>query len=257
MKDLQGRIAVVTGAAAGIGRATALKLADEGAVVVVADLDEPAARAVAEKITTDGGRAVATALDATDASSVANLFAFTREHFGGLHVLHNNVGLTDPATDTTVVDLDLDTWDNTFRLCLKSVLMGCKFGIPLMLASGGGSIINTASMSAVFGDVTNTAYGVAKAGVCSLTQYVATQYGPQDIRCNAIAPGLIRTAAVDRFMPAEVVRGFEQQTLTPRLGEPEDVAGLVAFLASDAAKYITGQTYRVDGGLFTHSPVYP
>ena len=257
MYELQDRVAVVTGAGAGIGRATALKLAGQGAAVVVADLDQAAAEDVAGSIAAAGGRAVATGLDAADAASVAGLFDFTRAQFGALHILHNNVGLTDPATDTTVVDLDLDTWDNTFRLCLKSVLMGCKFGIPLMLASGGGSIINTASMSGVFGDVTNTAYGVAKAGVCSLTQYVATQYGRQDIRCNAIAPGLIKTAAVDRFMPVEVIRGFEAQTLTPRLGEPDDVAALVAFLASDAAKYITGQTYRVDGGLFSHTPVFP
>ena len=153
-----------------------------------------------------------------------------------------------------MVDLDLDTWDRTFAICLKSVVMGCKFGIPLMLESGGGSIINTASLSGVGGDMTNTAYGVAKTGVMSLTKYVATQFGDKNIRCNAIAPGVIMTPAVEKFMPQPMIDAFQKHTLTPRLGKPEDIGEMVAFLASDAAGYITGQTIQIDGGLVTHLP---
>ncbi|MEZ5571061.1 MAG: SDR family NAD(P)-dependent oxidoreductase [Halioglobus sp.] len=253
---LEGKVAVVTGSGSGIGLTTAQVLAREGASVVVADYDEASAKAVAEGICSDGGKASAVFFDARSEDSVKQLFNFTRETYGALHILHNNVGATDISKDLNVVDLDLDTWDNTFKLCLKSVLMGCKFAIPLMIESGGGSIINTASSSGVYGDVTNTAYGVAKAGVMSLTQYVATQFGDKKIRCNAISPGLIMTPAAEKYLPKEILKAFEEQTLTPEVGKPEDIAELVAYLASDAARYITGQNIRADGGLTIHTPIF-
>ncbi len=255
VKSLDGKVAIVTGAASGIGLATAKALAREGASVVVADFNEKGADDVVRVISASGGRAVPIFLDATQEESVREVVRFTRETFGGLHVLHNNVGATDVTTDLDIVNLDLDTWDNTFRICLKSVAMGCKFGIPVMLDSGGGSIVNTASMGAVLGDMSNTAYGVAKAGVMTLTRYVATQYSGRGIRCNAIAPGLIVTPASEALIPAPVMKGYKAETLTPRLGKPEDIAELVAFLASDAAGYITGQTIQAEGGLAVHSPV--
>ena len=254
MGRLASKVAIVTGAASGIGLATAKILAREGAAVVVADFNETGAKAVADEIIATGGKAIATALDATSEASVRALIELTRKEFGALHILHNNVGLTDVTKDLNVVDLDLDQWDRTFAICLKSVVMGCKFGIPLMLESGGGSIINTASLAGVAGDKSLTAYGVAKTGVMSLTKYVATQFGDKNIRCNAIAPGLIMTPAVEKLMPKPVIDAFVKHTLTPRLGKPEDIGEMVAFLGSDAAGYITGQTIQVDGGLVTHLP---
>lgn len=255
-KRLAGKVAIVTGAASGIGLVTAQVLAREGASVLVADYDEAAAAEVAAGINQAGGKAVAQGVDARSAESIMAMVAACKAHFGALHILHNNVGATDINKDLNVVDLDLDTWDNTFTLCLKSVVMGCKFAIPLMIESGGGAIINTASSSGVYGDLTNTAYGVAKAGVMSLTEYVATQYGKQNIRCNAVAPGLVMTPAAEKFLPAEVLQAFRDQTLTPDVGKPEDIAELVAYLASDAARYVTGQTVRIDGGLTIHTPLY-
>ena len=254
MGRLTGKVGIVTGGASGIGLATSKILAHEGASVVVADFNLDGAREVAAAIAAAGGRAVAAQLDATDAQSVQAVVEVARREFGALHILHNNVGGTDVTKDLNVVELDLDCWDRVFALCLKSVLMGSKFTIPLMIASGGGSIINTASMSGMGGDLTNTAYGVAKTGVMSLTKYIATQYGRQNIRCNAIAPSVVMTPAVAKFMPEPVLDNFRKHTLLPRLGQPEDIGYLVAFLASDEAGYITGQTITADGGLMAHLP---
>jgi NAD(P)-dependent dehydrogenase (short-subunit alcohol dehydrogenase family) len=254
MGRLIDKVAIVTGGASGIGQATAKILAAEGAKVVVADFNATGAQAVADAIVATGGTASAIALDATNADSVRAMVEFARRQYGALHILHNNVGGTDVTKDLAVVDLDLDCWDQVFALCLKSVLMGCKFAIPLMIESGGGSIINTASMSGTGGDLANTAYGVAKTGVMSLTKYVATQYGAQNIRCNAVAPSVVMTPAVEKFMPEPILNAFRKHTLLPRLGKPEDIGYLVAFLASDEAGYITGQTIQADGGLNTHLP---
>jgi NAD(P)-dependent dehydrogenase (short-subunit alcohol dehydrogenase family) len=254
MGRLNGKVAIVTGGASGIGQATAKILAAEGAKVVVADFNEAGASEVVAAIRASGGTAAAIGLDATNADSVRAMVEFARSQYGALHILHNNVGGTDVTKDLTVVDLDLDCWDKVFTLCLKSVLMGCKFAIPLMIESGGGSIINTASMSGTAGDLANTAYGVAKTGVMSLSKYVATQYGAQNIRCNAVAPSVVMTPAVEQFMPEPMLNSFKKHTLLPRLGKPEDIGYLVAFLASDEAGYITGQTLIADGGLSAHLP---
>jgi len=254
MGRLNNKIAIVTGAASGIGLETAKILAREGAAVVVADFNEAGAQSVAAEINAAGGRAIATALDATSADSVRAMIELTRTTFGALHILHNNVGATDVTKDLNVVDLDLDTWDRTFAICLKSVMMGCKFGIPLMLESGGGSIINTASLAGMAGDKSLTAYGVAKTAVMSLTKYVATQFGDKNIRCNTVSPGVIMTPAVEKLMPQPMIDAFIKHTLVPRLGKPADIGELVAFLASDAAGYITGQNIQADGGLITHLP---
>jgi len=254
MGRLTGKVAIVTGGASGIGLATAHILAQEGARVVVADFNKTGADSVVEAIRANGGDARACALDATDAASVQAMVAFAQQEFGALHILHNNVGGTDVTKDLNVEQLDLDCWDKVMALCLKSVVMGCKFAIPVMRASGGGSIINTASMSGTAGDIANTAYGVAKTGVMSLTKYVATQFGAHNIRCNAIAPGVIMTPAVQQFMPEPILNAFKKHTLVPRLGTPEDIGHLVAFLGSDASGYITGQTIEADGGLRAHLP---
>jgi NAD(P)-dependent dehydrogenase (short-subunit alcohol dehydrogenase family) len=181
------------------------------------------------------------------------------KHFGGLDILHNNAAASDPALmsrDGDVADLDVTVFDRTLAVNLRGPMLGCKHAIPRMLARGGGAIVNTSSASGLVGDPVRTAYGVSKAGLDSLTRYVATQYGKRGIRCNSIAPGVIATPALAANVPREMIAIYERSHLTPRLGRPEDIAAAVVFLASDDAAFITGQTLSVDGGLLAHHPAF-
>jgi NAD(P)-dependent dehydrogenase (short-subunit alcohol dehydrogenase family) len=255
MGKLNGKVAVVTGAASGIGAATARIMAAEGAKVIAGDSNLIGATAVAKEIAAAGGVATAVAFDALEPDSIKGLMEAALRTYGALDILHNNVGATDINKDLNVVDLDLDTWDWVFALCLKSVLVGSKFAIPHMLKAGGGAIVNTASMAGAAGSLTNTAYNVSKAAVMALTENIAAQYGPQNIRCNCVAPGVILTPAVARAMPKPIVDIYQRYTLTTRLGLPEDIGYLVTFLASEEAGYINGQTISADGGFRAHLPV--
>jgi len=257
MAKLAGRVAIVTGGGSGIGRASALALAREGAAVVVADLSEERARLVAAEIASAGGRAHAQAADVADEASVVAMIDAAQMQFGGLDILHNNAAATDWSVlggDGELAELELAIWERTLAVNLRGVLLGCKHAIPRLLARGGGAIVNTSSASGQTGDLVRTAYGVSKAGVDGLTRYVATQYGKRGIRCNAIAPGVIETPALRQNVPPEQVALFERHHLTPRLGTPEDIASAVVFLASDDAAFITGQILSVDGGLLAHHP---
>ncbi len=254
---LAGRVAIVTGAASGIGRATALALAREGAAVVVADLNAAGAKQVAAEIETAGGRALGQATDVASEASVVAMVAAAVDTFGGLDVLHNNAAASDPAVmggDGEVTALSLETWERTLAVNLRGPMLGCKHAIPRMLERGGGVIVNTSSASGLTGDLVRTAYGVSKAGLDGLTRYVATQYGKRGIRCNAIAPGVIATPALAANVPPELIAVYERSHLTPRLGTPEDIAVMVVFLASDEAAFVTGQVLSVDGGLLAHHP---
>jgi NAD(P)-dependent dehydrogenase (short-subunit alcohol dehydrogenase family) len=257
MAKLAGRVAIVTGGGSGIGRASALALAREGAAVVVADLSEERAGFVAAEIASAGGRAHAQPVDVGEEASVVAMVDAAVARFGGLDVLHNNAAATDWSVlggDGELAELELSIWERTLAVNLRGVLLGCKHAIPRLLARGGGAIVNTSSASGSTGDLVRTAYGVSKAGVDGLTRYVATQYGKRGIRCNAIAPGVIETPALRQNVPPEQVALFERHHLTPRLGTPEDVANAVVFLASDDAAFITGQIISVDGGLLAHHP---
>jgi len=254
---LAGRVAIVTGAASGIGRASAHALAREGASVVVADLNAEGAKRVAAEIEDAGGRALGQAADVSSEPSVAAMVAAAVDRFGGLDVLHNNAALVDPAVmgaDGEVASLALETFERTLAVNLRGPLLGCKHAIPRMLERGGGVIVNTSSASGLTGDLVRTAYGVSKAGLDALTRYVATQYGKRGIRCNSIAPGVIATPALAANVPPELIAVYERSHLTPRLGRPEDIAGVVVFLATDEAAFITGQVLSVDGGLLAHHP---
>lgn len=254
---LAGRVAIVTGAASGIGRATAIALADAGAAVLVADLNAAGAEEVADAIRAAGGQAAAQGVDVGEEASVALMVEAAVNHFGGLDILHNNAADSSPelmSRDAAIAELDAEVWDRTMRINLRGPMLGCKYAIPRMIERGGGVIVNTSSASGLVGDDSRAAYSASKAGLQSLTQSVATQYGKAGIRCNAIAPGVIATPALKANVPEEVVSVYANNTLTPRLGRPEDIAAAVVFLASSEAAFITAQVLSVDGGLLAHHP---
>lgn len=257
MKRVHGKVALITGGASGIGLSTASLLAKEGAKVVIADFNTAGAKDAAAKINEEGGEASSIFLDASKEDSIKEAIDFTVEQYGTITVLFNNVGLTNLQKDLDVVNIDLDEWDRLMNVNLKSVLLGARFAIPHMIKAGGGSIINTASMSGFTGDVIRSAYGASKAAVVNLTKYTAAQYGKDNIRCNAIAPGLILTPAAKNNLTPEVLSIFEKYNALPYHGEADDIGYTALFLASDESKFITGQTIQVEGGHYIANPTVP
>jgi len=254
MGRLDGKIAIITGAAAGIGQATAQRVAAEGARTVVADLNADRAREVAAKIAAAGGEATAVQADLGDTDSVRAMVEAAVAAYGGLDILHNNAAATHLAAtgDLPVSAADPDVWDDTMRINLRGAMVAIQAAVPHMIARGGGSVINTASGAGLTGDLRNPAYGASKAALISLTRYAATEFGRQGIRCNAISPGFI---VIGEKPGREAVHAtMLRHALTPRLGRPEDIAALVVFLASDESAFITGQNICVDGGMLAHQP---
>jgi NAD(P)-dependent dehydrogenase (short-subunit alcohol dehydrogenase family) len=265
--DLRGKVAIVTGAASyhgegslrqpGQGSETARTLAQLGAAVVLADINGPAAERRAEQIRADGGDAFAVQTDVTDEPQVARMVQTALDEFGRLDILHNNAAnlhvLSDPG-DPQITELNVDTWHAVMTTMLLGSMLGCKYAIPAMVRTGGGSIICTSSISGMVGELNLTIYGAAKAAINQLVRSVSAQWGKAGIRCNAVAPGLILSPpslAIGEPLIGEYVRHSD----TPYVGQPIDTAKVVAFLASDAARYITGQVIPVDGGLIQHSPL--
>jgi len=257
-----GKVAIVTGAGSGIGRASARRLAAEGADVVVADINLEGARETVASIEADaigggGGRAVAQWVDIGEEAAIAAMVQAAVDSFGGLHLLHNNaadVGII--LLDADVASMEVEVWDRTMAVNLRGPMLGIKHALPHLLAAGGGAIVTTSSASGQFGDLSRVAYGVSKAGIDSLTRYVATQYGKQGIRANAVAPGVVKTPALTANVPPAELALYEDNHVTPGMGEPEDIAAVVAFLLSDDAAFVTGQVVNVDGGIAMHTPLY-
>jgi NAD(P)-dependent dehydrogenase (short-subunit alcohol dehydrogenase family) len=267
MIDLGGKVAIVTGAASyhgddtlrqpGQGSETAGLLASLGAAVVLADINGGAAAKRAERIRAAGGDAVAVTTDVSDEAQVARMVQTALDEFGRLDILHNNAAnlqtLFDPG-DPDITEMKVETWDMLMRTLLLGTMLGCKHAIPAMVSTGGGSIICTSSVSGMVGELNLTIYGAAKAAINQLVRSVSAQWGKAGIRCNAVAPGLILSPP-SLAIGEELIAEYVKHSDTPYVGQPADTAHLVAFLASDLARYITGQVIPVDGGLIQHSPL--
>jgi NAD(P)-dependent dehydrogenase (short-subunit alcohol dehydrogenase family) len=243
---LEGKVAVITGAASGIGRASALRFAREGARVVVADLAEDPGRAVAEEI---GGLYVR--VEVTDPESVAAMYAAALERFGGLDVCFNNAGIS-PPDDDSILETELEAWRRVQDVNLTSVYLCCKAAIPIMLEHGGGSIINTASFVALLGAATSQiSYTASKGGVLSMSRELGVQFARQSIRVNALCPGPVNTPLLRELFAKDAERAARRLVHIPigRFAEPEEIAAAACFLASDDASFITASTFLVDGGI--------
>lgn len=246
------KIVFVSGATGGIGLAAARRMAFEGATVVIASHNMGRVEQTVAGFESDGLVACGIFYDGTDMTSVRNAVEEAAARFGRIDVLVNNVGGTDLRLDGAAGTLDMGYFNDAMTKDLKGTLEAIRAALPHMRP--GSAIVNVASIGGITGDFRGTLYGISKAGVIALTKYVATQYGRLGIRCNAVAPGLILTKAAVENLPENVRDIFAAQTPLPYLGEPEDVGGTIAFLASGDARYITGQTLVIDGGLTCHNP---
>ncbi len=245
---LDGKVALITGAAAGLGRVAAERFAAEGARIVIADVVD-GAEAV-EAIEAAGGQAIAVACDVTDEDQVRDAVAAGVEAFGGLHVLYNNAGVM-LSEDDDPISTPLDVYQRTMDINVTGVLLGCRHGIPAILASGGGSIINVASFVAHMGAATpQIAYTASKGAVLAMTREIAVIYARQGLRANALCPGPIMTPLLAKFLSDDARR---QRRLVHipmgRFGEPHEIASGALFLASDESGWMTGQSLIIDGGI--------
>jgi NAD(P)-dependent dehydrogenase (short-subunit alcohol dehydrogenase family) len=245
---LEGRVAVVTGAAGGIGEATVQRLARDGATVVAADLSPPQI-----------DRAHGEAFDITDEAAIRDFVARTVDRHGRIDILHNNAALQSEEQrhrDLDVVNLDAAAWDAAMAVNARGPMLLCKHIIPHMIRNGGGSIVHSSSGFGVLGESTHTSYGASKAALINLSRFIATQYGRQKVRSNVVVIGFVLTPVAVATTPQEIKDIIGAQHLLPDLGTPENIADVVAFLASDEAGFITGAAIPVDGGFTAHQATF-
>ncbi|HEY1934294.1 MAG TPA: glucose 1-dehydrogenase [Acetobacteraceae bacterium] len=249
-----GKFGLITGAGSGIGRATAIGLAQRGGSVAVADVNRDAAQAVVNEIAAAGGSAHAIVADMAKLADIEAMIAQTLHVFGRLDVLHNNAfGVPSSMQGTRlakIADLDQAVWDYTLQVGLTAVMQATRLVLPIMQRQGGGAIVNTASISGLVADYGIAAYNAMKSAVVNFTRTVAVEYAGDGIRCNCICPGAIDTPLLQRSLS---IPGFADATIAAipqgRLGRPEEMANVVLFLASDLASYVNGAAFVADGGL--------
>jgi NAD(P)-dependent dehydrogenase (short-subunit alcohol dehydrogenase family) len=249
---LDGKTAVITGGAGGIGAATARLMTARGARVAIADIAFDAAQALAGELPD----ALAIELDLEHQSSIKAMIAKAVSHYGQIDILHNNAALLGPEiaqADGDVEGMDTDLWDRTYRINVRGTMIACREALPHLRATRG-NIVNTVSNLALQGHLIQSAYSSSKAAIIQMTRAIAASHGKQGVRCNAVAPGMTSTPALLEAFPPPLRQLVEDETLRNQLGEPEDIAEAVAFLASPAARNITGHVLVSDGGCASHVP---
>jgi NAD(P)-dependent dehydrogenase (short-subunit alcohol dehydrogenase family) len=247
---VEGKVAVVTGGCSGIGLATVRRFVEEGAKVVVGDLNATRGEEVVEEL---GGSGVATfvEVDVTEKHQVDTMFRRAKEAYGSVDIAFNNAGISPPQDDS-ILDTDLEAWELVQRVNLTSVYLCCKAALPYMLEQKSGSIINTASFVAVMGAATSQiSYSASKGGVLSMSRELGVQFAREGIRVNALCPGPVNTPLLRELFAKDVERAARRLVHVPmgRFGEPEEMANAVLFLASDESSFITASTFLVDGGI--------
>lgn len=252
---MSDRIALVMGGGAGTGRATALAFAREGARVVVADINEKGAQKTLGLVEAAGGNGIAIQADMSRAADIRAVIAATRDAFGALHWVSNNAARA--PDNKLVTELTEDEWDSCMSVTLRGVWLCMKYQLPLIEASGGGAIVNVASLSGMRGDAHQSAYAAAKGGVLALSKSVASEYARRGVRVNTVCPGGINSKGMDFFLKS--MPELREKTLNihamGRLAEPQEIADAVVYLCSDRASFITGHDLVVDGGVLVRSNV--
>jgi NAD(P)-dependent dehydrogenase (short-subunit alcohol dehydrogenase family) len=246
--QLDDKVVLLSGGASGIGRATALFLAAEGASVAIGDVALETAQAIADEINDSGGRSLAAPCDVRHEESVSAFIDLAVTTFGGIDCLDHSAAWSHPRLDTDAVDIDLGIYERVMETNTRGALLLARHAIPHMIERGGGSIVNISSGTSTIGESTRVAYGVSKAAINQLTRHLATRYGRDGIRANAIAPGFILTETAETQVPDDIKTRLAASNPTRRLGRPEDIARVVVFLFSEAASYVNGQLLHVDGG---------
>jgi NAD(P)-dependent dehydrogenase (short-subunit alcohol dehydrogenase family) len=247
MKSLENKVAIITGASSGIGEAIALTFGLAGARVVVSDINEKGGNAVVDKIKADGGDAIFILADTSKPEDNEKLVADTVKHYGGLDIAVNNAGVGGPAAFTG--DYPVEAWDKVIGINLSGVFYGLRYQIPAIIANGGGNIINMASVLGQVGTKYSPAYVAAKHGVVGLTKAAALEYADQKVRINSVGPGYIKTPLLVEHLSDQQMDDLIKIHPIGRLGESQEIAELVLWLASDKASFVTGTYYAADGGL--------
>ncbi|ELZ77890.1 3-oxoacyl-ACP reductase [Haloferax gibbonsii ATCC 33959] len=248
MKGIDGKVALVTGAASGIGRATALRFAEEGAMVALSDVQVDAGEQVVREIESEGGDAAFFEADSSKESDVASLVDRAVSEFGGLDFAHNNAGIE--GTPGPIAEMSIEDFQRVIDINLTGVFLGLKYEIPRLVENGGGAIVNTSSVAGLTGGANLAHYYAAKHGVIGLTRSAALEVAAENVRVNAVCPGVIETPMIERFTAGddEARAGLLEDEPIGRLGKPEEIASAVVYLCSDDASFVTGHPMVVDGG---------